>query len=180
VRYADVVGTLALILVMGGTAYAATALPKNSVGSRQIKNNQVQSKDIRDGGVAAKDLGAGSVGTTQLQTGAVGSGQLSPSSVGSAQVADESLTTADLQGADLTGTVFLSVPANSCGTMTLNVQGAQAGDAGFLTWRGTPPNLVVGPLYFDATDHAKAQVCNPTGSLVSVSDLGIRVLTFRG
>jgi hypothetical protein len=34
--YANVVSTLCLFLLLGGEAYAATQLPKNSVGTKQL------------------------------------------------------------------------------------------------------------------------------------------------
>jgi len=188
-RYADVVGTLALLVAMSGTAYAAHALPKNSVSSKQIKNDKVKGKDLKDGDVSAADLAAGSVGTDELQPGSVGNAQLSANSVGmakiadgavgSVQVSDNTLTTADLKGADHSGTISLTVPANSCGGFTLGVPGAETGDAGFLTWRTAPPNLVMGPLVFDASNHASGLVCNPSSSSVSISNAPIRVVTFR-
>jgi hypothetical protein len=39
--YANVISTLCLFIVLGGGAYAATALPKNSVGSSQLKSGAV-------------------------------------------------------------------------------------------------------------------------------------------
>lgn len=39
--YANVVSTLCLFIVLGGGAYAATALPNNSVGSAQLKSKAV-------------------------------------------------------------------------------------------------------------------------------------------
>ena len=39
--YANVISTLCLFIVLGGGAYAATALPKNSVGSAQLKSKAV-------------------------------------------------------------------------------------------------------------------------------------------
>src|ERR1700760_1641970 len=39
--YANVISTLCLFLVLGGGAYAATKLPKNSVGTRQIRAGAV-------------------------------------------------------------------------------------------------------------------------------------------
>jgi hypothetical protein len=39
--YANVVATLALFVALGGSAYAATQLKKNSVGTRQLKNGAV-------------------------------------------------------------------------------------------------------------------------------------------
>lgn len=44
-----VLSIIALIVAMGGTGYAALKLPKNSVGSRQIKPDAVRSSDIKDG-----------------------------------------------------------------------------------------------------------------------------------
>lgn len=39
--YANVMATLAMFLVLGGGAYAATRLPKNSVGTKQVKNGAI-------------------------------------------------------------------------------------------------------------------------------------------
>ena len=39
--YANVVSTLALVVALGGGAYAAVELPKNSVGTKQIKKKAV-------------------------------------------------------------------------------------------------------------------------------------------
>jgi hypothetical protein len=44
--YANVVASLALFLALGGAAYAATQLPKNSVGTGQLKNGAVTSSKI--------------------------------------------------------------------------------------------------------------------------------------
>jgi hypothetical protein len=40
-RYADVTATLALIVALGGTSYAVTALPRDSVGTAQLKDRAV-------------------------------------------------------------------------------------------------------------------------------------------
>ncbi len=39
--YANVVSTLCLFLLLGGAAYAASQLPKNSVGAKQIKRGAI-------------------------------------------------------------------------------------------------------------------------------------------
>jgi hypothetical protein len=44
--YANVAGSLALFLALGGAAYAATQLPKNSVGTKQLKNGAVTAGKI--------------------------------------------------------------------------------------------------------------------------------------
>jgi hypothetical protein len=44
--YANVIATLALVLALGGGAYAAIQLPKNSVESRTVVNHSLQAKDL--------------------------------------------------------------------------------------------------------------------------------------
>ncbi|MGH2858089.1 MAG: hypothetical protein ACRDMJ_11475 [Solirubrobacteraceae bacterium] len=48
---AIVISTVALFLSLGGVGYAATQLPRNSVGSRQIRNEAVTYKKIRPSSV---------------------------------------------------------------------------------------------------------------------------------
>lgn len=56
----NLVAYLALFLALGGTsAYAAGALPKASVGTKQLKKSAVTSPKVRDGSLQAKDLAAG-------------------------------------------------------------------------------------------------------------------------
>jgi hypothetical protein len=57
-RYANVASTLALIVALGGTSYAAVAIPKNSVGSKQIINSSVKSKDVKNGTLKKIDFKA--------------------------------------------------------------------------------------------------------------------------
>ena len=44
--YANVAASLALFLALGGAAYAATQLPKNSVGTNQIRKEAVTAGKI--------------------------------------------------------------------------------------------------------------------------------------
>jgi hypothetical protein len=61
------VSVLALVIAMAGTGYAAFNLPKNSVGSRQLKANAVASSKVKDRSLLAQDFKAG-----QLPAGAHG------------------------------------------------------------------------------------------------------------
>jgi hypothetical protein len=45
------VGLLALFVALGGTSYAAAALPRNSVGPKQLRPNAVRTGDIKAGAV---------------------------------------------------------------------------------------------------------------------------------
>jgi hypothetical protein len=40
-RYADITATIALVVALGGTSYAVTALPRNSVGTAQLQAHAV-------------------------------------------------------------------------------------------------------------------------------------------
>jgi hypothetical protein len=61
--YSNVVSTLCLILLVGGgTAYAATQLPKNSVGSAQLKKGAVTPTKLSDRARAALTAPQGNEG----------------------------------------------------------------------------------------------------------------------
>ncbi len=57
-RYANVTATMALVAALGGTSYAAIKLPKNSVGTKQIKANAVTSGKVRNGSLLSADFKA--------------------------------------------------------------------------------------------------------------------------
>jgi hypothetical protein len=61
--FANVTAVIALFVALGGGAYAATSLPKNSVGAKQIKANAVTSAKIKNGAVTAAKIAPGSIGT---------------------------------------------------------------------------------------------------------------------
>lgn len=60
-RYANVTATLALIVALGGTSYAAISLPKNSVGNRQLRTNAVTSSKVKNGSLLSKDFKLGQI-----------------------------------------------------------------------------------------------------------------------
>jgi hypothetical protein len=70
-NYANVMATVALVVALGGGAYAASQLPKNSVGSKQLKKSAVKTKQlakdavtgakVRDGSLASDDFAPGSL-----------------------------------------------------------------------------------------------------------------------
>ncbi len=52
-------GALALFVALSGTAYAATALPRNSVGPAQLKTGAVRSVDVGDRSLLRRDFRRG-------------------------------------------------------------------------------------------------------------------------
>ena len=61
--YANVIATIALFIALGGVSYAATQLPKNSVGSKQLKANAVTAAKIKNGAVTGAKVQVASLGT---------------------------------------------------------------------------------------------------------------------
>jgi hypothetical protein len=57
-RYASVTSTLALIVALGGTSYAAIKLPANSVTSKTVKDKTLLKKDFKPGQLPAGPKGA--------------------------------------------------------------------------------------------------------------------------
>jgi hypothetical protein len=59
VSFANAIATLALFVALGGGAYAAIALPRDSVTSKQIAPGAVGSSEVRDASLRRSDFRAG-------------------------------------------------------------------------------------------------------------------------
>ncbi len=59
--YANVVSTVGLFLLLGGGAYAASRLPVNTVGTKQLKNNAVTWAKIKNGVITSSKIREGSL-----------------------------------------------------------------------------------------------------------------------
>ena len=87
------VALIALFVALGGTGYAVTKLPKNSVGNEQLKNDAVDSPKVENYTLKARDFAPG-----QLQKGPTG--PKGPSGTASVMVRDK---TEPLAPRDTTG-----------------------------------------------------------------------------
>jgi len=135
--YANIMSTLAVVLVMavGGAASAGTVakiVAKNTVTSKSIKDETVISKDVKDASLTGADVADGSLtGADVADNSLTGSDvdesklTLAPNSVTSSNVTDGSLTKTDLAAGSVTagklGTLAkfettTSVPAGAFGT----------------------------------------------------------------
>jgi hypothetical protein len=56
--YANVMATLAVFIALGGSSYAALKLPRNSVGTTQIRTGAVRSSEVKNGSLRVSDLAA--------------------------------------------------------------------------------------------------------------------------
>jgi hypothetical protein len=95
-----VLGLLALVVAIGGTAHAATSHPqtktivvrrgeiaKGAVGAKALAKGAVHPQALARGAVHSKALGKGAVGPRVLAAGAVGGGALAPDAVGAGALA---------------------------------------------------------------------------------------------
>ena len=123
--YANVVATIALFAALGGVSYAATTLPKNSVGTDQIQAEAVRTGKIADGAVTASKLGQG-VRERIAASGATPATVSTPESVKHAHTADTADVADTAKDADALG----GQPADHYMTATSVLQSGQteAGD----------------------------------------------------
>lgn len=92
---AIVVAVLALVLALGGSAYAVTIAPTDSVRTSSIKDGEVRSRDVLNNTLRGPDIATASVGARVLADNAVDSGELAPLSVGSDELSGVTTVTSN-------------------------------------------------------------------------------------
>ena len=135
--YANVVSSVALFIALGGTSYAVIKLPRNSVGSREVRNRSLKAVDLANGVVRKSVRGPrGPAGPAGLR---------GPSDVVTAHRANVTLPAGAGAAADV---VTLNVPAGSwwflgSASIVNNAPGTTTGDpfrCG-LTYAGAPGDV---------------------------------------
>lgn len=77
----------ALFVALGGTGYAISSLPENSVGTSQLKNEAVTAAKIGRGAVSEKKIAPNAVTTTKIAGGAVTSFKIKDGTITAADLA---------------------------------------------------------------------------------------------
>jgi hypothetical protein len=77
-NYANVMATVAVFLALGGASYAAVALPRDSVGTPQLRENSVTRSKLADRSVDTQQLRDDAVDASKVAAGAVKKHSLSP------------------------------------------------------------------------------------------------------
>lgn len=111
--FANVISCLALFIALGGLAVAA-GLPKNSVGTKQLKKNAVTAAKIKNGAVGTAKIQEGAVGGTQIAGGAVSAAKIQNGAIDAAKIQDRTIAGAQIADGSLTGT---QVKASTLGTV---------------------------------------------------------------
>jgi hypothetical protein len=100
-NYANVIATIALFVALGGAAIAA-GLPKNSVGTKQLKRGAVTTTDLRRGAVTAGKLGPRAVVAGKLGANAVLPGNLGNGIISTAKISDGAVIAAKIKNGVIT------------------------------------------------------------------------------
>ena len=129
------VGVLALFIALSGTAYAAT-LPRNSVGTPQLKQNAVTTPKLKKNAVTTPKIKNGAVTGAKVKPNSLTGSALNLSTlpkVPSAGTADtaNAATTAGVADSLATADVNLTTVANPGGTVTPVEASCDAGFKGF-------------------------------------------------
>jgi hypothetical protein len=115
--FANVMVVVLTFIVLGGGAYAASSLPKNSVGTKQLKNGAVTQNKIAK---AAQNALRGATGPQGPQGERGAKGEQGPKgTTGAAAVPGETIPVgATLRGAASTGALESGSPSGSVGSRT--------------------------------------------------------------
>lgn len=70
--YANVMATAAVFIALGGTGYAVSQLPKDSVGAEQIEKNAVRAPEVKKDAVRASEIKANAVSGPEVRDGSLG------------------------------------------------------------------------------------------------------------
>jgi hypothetical protein len=110
--YANVMATVAVFIALGGASYAATRLPKNSVGTRQLKKGAVSTAKIMDQAITA----------AKIQNGALTGAQINASTLGA--VPDASHATSAVHAATADSATHAATAASAADAATLDGRNA--------------------------------------------------------
>ncbi len=112
ITYANVIASLALFLALGGVAFAATSLPRNSVGTNQLRQGAVTTAKLGAEAVRAGKIAQGAVVSDRLAEGAVGPTNLAGEAVVNASIARGAITADKLADGSVTAAKLAAdVPA---------------------------------------------------------------------
>lgn len=99
--YANVISTLALILVVGGATAIAARVPKHSVGPHQLKSNAVTTPKIKANAITTRKIKKNAITAVKIKDKAIKNEKLDDNAVTTAKIANGSVTGAKIDAATM-------------------------------------------------------------------------------
>ncbi len=96
VSYAGIIASVALFVALGGTAAAVTAIPRDSVGSPQIRTDAVRAPEIAKDAVRSPEIAKDAVRSPEIAADAVRSPEIAKDAVRSSEIRDGDIRLADI------------------------------------------------------------------------------------
>ena len=129
ITYANTMATIAVMVALGGTSYAAFALPRNSVGHRQLQTAAVRGREVKNGSLGVKELSAKARRSLRANRGPAGAtGPIGPTG----PAAPEYFAVISANGERISGNATASVLGN-VGNYTIGFNRSAAGCAATVT-----------------------------------------------
>jgi hypothetical protein len=169
--FANVISCLALFIALGGLAVAA-GLPKNSVGTRQLKKNSVTAVKIKNGAVGAAKIQDRSLTGTKIADGSLTGTQVNASTLGLVPTAERSIRANSAERADRAEVAGRADVANLADSLPpsepWHFVGA-AGEPAFMNgWEDFPPESSSDAVAFykdhEGVVHLKGRAVGGTGT----------------
>jgi len=129
--YANVVATLALFIALSGAgAYAASQIPRKSVGAPQLRTGAVTANKLRKNAVTTPKVRAKAITVPKLATDAVDSRVLAPGAVGNDKLAYQAITNDKVGPNSIDGTQVIEstlsqVPSAGAANTAVSAESAQ-------------------------------------------------------
>jgi hypothetical protein len=176
--YANVMSSIAVFLVLGGaTAFAASQLGKNTVGSKQLKANSVTAGKIKNGAVTPSKISVAAQNALKGATGPVG-----PKGATGATGAIGATGATGAPGAaiayaqvEANGTV---IAAHSKNVTTANVQHVSPGGYCFHDLGFTPQSGVATLINFEVGEITTGVAPDKLGAVCTIGDVQARIETY--
>jgi hypothetical protein len=125
--YSNVIASIALFIALGGAAVAA-GLPKNSVGSRQLKRGAVTAAKIHKGAVTSGKLGAKSVVAGKLGPNAVTPGNIVNGGITTAKIGAGAVIASSIKNGVITTNKLANANVTTAKLADGSVTAAKLGD----------------------------------------------------
>ena len=173
--YANVMSSIAVFFILGGaTAFAATQLGKNTVGSKQLKANSVTAGKIKNGAVTPSKISVAAQNALKGATGPAGP-KGAAGAIGAAGAAGAPGSAIAYAQVEANGTV---VPEHSKNITTANVQHVSPGGYCFHDLGFTPKSSVATLINFEVGEITTGVAPDKLGAVCTIGDVGARIETY--